>query len=145
MSYSRRAMICASILGFALCVPGCKKVITSKVTLLNAYGSLFFAGARNLEEDLPQVEETQHAVVILSLRGHTDLGSTFIGVLERYARALQAHGNTLMLVNVNPAVYEQLKETECLQVLGDEHVFVASQPGATSMQAYEKAQQLIQV
>jgi SulP family sulfate permease len=90
---------------------------SNKVTLLYAYGSLFFAGARNLEEDLPQADETQHAVVILSLRGHADLGSTFISVLERYARVLQANGNTLMLVGVNPAVYEQLKDAECLKVL----------------------------
>src|SRR5512136_5202 len=117
---------------------------SNKVTLLYAYGSLFFAGARNLEEDLPQADETRHAVVMLSLRGHAELGSTFIGVLERYARALQAHGNTLMLVSVTPAAYEQLKDTECLQVLGVENVFVANQPGATSMQAYETAQQLIQ-
>ncbi len=117
---------------------------SNKVTLLNAYGSLFFAGARNLEEDLPQADETQHAVVMLSLRGHTELGSTFIGVLERYAKALQAHGNTLMLISVNPAAYEQLKDTECLQVLGEENVFVADQPGASTMQAYQKAQQLIQ-
>jgi len=27
------------------------------VTLLYVYGSLFFAGARNLEEDLPQADE----------------------------------------------------------------------------------------
>ena len=52
-------------------------------------------------------------------------------------------GATLM-VSVNPAVYEQLKDTECLKVLGAEHVFLASQPGASTMQAYEKAQQLIQ-
>ena len=117
---------------------------SNKVTLLHAYGSLFFAGARNLEEDLPQVDETHNAVVMLSLRGQAELGSTFIGVLERYARALQAHGNTLMLVSVNPAVYDQLKETECLQVLGAENVFVAEQPGASSMEAYQKAQQLVQ-
>jgi hypothetical protein len=41
---------------------------------------------------------------------------------------------------------EQLKATECLQVLGadTERVFVAEQPGASTMQAYQKAQQLIQ-
>ena len=123
--------------------PAPKVLPSHKVTQLNAYGSLFFAGARNLEEDLPQADETEHAVVILSLRGHTELGSTFIGVLERYARALQVHGNTLLLVNVNPAVYEQLKDTESLKMLGAENVFVANQPGASSQEAYEKAQQLI--
>jgi sulfate permease, SulP family len=117
---------------------------SNKVTLLSAYGSLFFAGARNLEEDLPQVDATHHAVVMLSLRGHAELGSTFIGVLERYAQALHANGNTLLLISVNPAVYEQLEDTECLKILGTENVFVASQPGASTAQAFQRAQQLIQ-
>lgn len=124
--------------------PAPKVLPSHKVTLLNVYGSLFFAGARNLEEDLPQADETQHAVVMLSLRGHVELGSTFIGVLERYAQALHAHGNTLMLVSVTPAAYEQLKETECLKVLGEANVFVASTPGASTKEAYQKAQQLTQ-
>jgi SulP family sulfate permease len=124
--------------------PAPAALTSNQITLLNAYGSLFFAGARNLEEDLPQVGTARNAVVILSLRGHTELGSTFIGVLERYARALQAQGNTLILVSISPAVYEQLAETEFLDVLGAENVFVASKPGESTMQAYRKAQQMIQ-
>src|SRR5512136_1498972 len=34
------------------------------ITALHVYGSLFFAGARNFEEDLPQVDETHNAVVM---------------------------------------------------------------------------------
>ena len=117
---------------------------SNKVTLFYAYGSLFFAGARNLEEDLPQVDETHNAVVMLSLRGHTELGSTFISVLERYALALQANGNTLMLVSVNPAAYEQLKDTECLKCWGLRTCLWPSSRAHPAMQAYEKAQQLIQ-
>ena len=118
---------------------------SNKVTLLYVYGSLFFAGARNLEEDLPQVDQTEHAVVMLILRGHTELGSTFIGVLERYAQALQAHGNRLMLIGVTPAVYDQLKETECLNVLGEKNVFRADQPGVGDKEAYQQAQQFVQM
>jgi len=124
--------------------PAPATLASNRITLLNAYGSLFFAGARNLEEDLPQVETARNAVVILSLRGHTELGSTFIGVLERYAQALRAQGNTLILVSISPAVYEQLAETEFLEVVGAEHVFVASKPGESTMRAYQKAQQMIQ-
>jgi SulP family sulfate permease len=124
--------------------PAPANLASNQITLLNAYGSLFFAGARNLEEDLPQVEDTHNAVVILSLRGHTELGSTFIGVLERYAQALQAHDSTLMLVSVSPGVYEQLAETEFLTVVGVENVFVASTPGESTTRAYQKAQELIQ-
>jgi sulfate permease, SulP family len=117
---------------------------SNKVTLLHAYGSLFFAGARNLEEDLPQADETHNAVVILSLRGHTELGSTFINVLERYAQTLQANGNMLMLVSVSKAVREQLEDTDSLKVFGMDNVFVTSKPGESTLKAYEKAQQLIQ-
>ncbi len=124
--------------------PAPANLASNQITLLNAYGSLFFAGARNLEEDLPQVEETRNAVVILSLRGHTELGSTFIGVLERYAQALHAHGNTLMLVSVSPGVYEQMTATEFLTVVGAEHVFVASTPGESTTRAYQQAQELLQ-
>ena len=49
----------------------------------------------------------------------------------------------VLLVGVNPAVYEQLTETQFLVVLGAENVFVASKPGESTLQAYEKAQQLI--
>jgi len=124
--------------------PAPAALASNQITLLNAYGSLFFAGARNLEEDLPQVETARNAVVILSLRGHMELGSTFIGVLERYALALRAQDNTLILVSISPAVYEQLAETEFLDVLGAENVFVASKPGESTMRAYQKAQQMIQ-
>jgi sulfate permease, SulP family len=116
----------------------------NKVAVLYAYGSLFFAGARNLEEDLPRADETRQAVVILSLRGHTELGSTFMGVLERYAQALQANGNTLMLVGVSQPVYEQLEHTGFLEVVGEGNVFLFSTAGEATRQAYEKAQQLIQ-
>jgi hypothetical protein len=37
-----------------------------------------------------------------------------------------------------------LAETEFLDVLGAENVFVASKPGESTMQAYRKAQQMIQ-
>lgn len=43
--------------------------ITQPLTVLHVYGSLFFAAARGLEEMLPCVDETTHAVVAISLRG----------------------------------------------------------------------------
>lgn len=123
--------------------PAPKILPSNKVTALNIYGNLFFAGARNLEEDLPQVEQTKNAVVILSLRGHLELGSTFIGVLERYAQALRVNGNTLLLSSISQKVFEQLEETQALNLLGKENVFVVSQPGESSIKAYERAKQLV--
>jgi SulP family sulfate permease len=116
---------------------------SNKITLLNTYGSLFFAGARNLEEDLPKVEGTRNAVVILSLRGQAEVGSTLIQVLERYAAALKAGGNTLMLAGVAPHVQEQFAETHCIDLIGKENVFITGKPDQSAAQAMQQAQRLV--
>jgi SulP family sulfate permease len=115
----------------------------NKITFLKIYGSLFFAGAKNLEEDLPDVDETHNAVVILNLRGYNELGATFITVLERFAKDLQKNGNTLMLVSVSPPVYDQFVKTGRISVLGEENVFQVSVHGETTRQANERAEMLI--
>ena len=130
--------------GYATEKPVPDDLPSDRVTRLNIYGSLFFAGARNLEEDLPEVDNTHNAVVILSLRGYHELGSTFITVLGRYVKALQANGNTLMLINVSQAAHEQLLRTDFLSVIGEGNVFLVSEHGETTRQANEQAQQLIQ-
>ncbi|MFN8378933.1 MAG: SulP family inorganic anion transporter [Anaerolineae bacterium] len=113
------------------------------VTHLAVQGNLFFAGARNLEEDMPQPEGTRDAVVILNLRGQTEVGSTFINVLERYATSLRAHHSILMLANVTPAVHDQLDATDTLDVLGPENVFLVGVTGESVRSAYQKAQAFI--
>jgi SulP family sulfate permease len=116
---------------------------SNKVTLLNTYGSLFFAGARNLEEDLPKVEGARNAVVILIMRGQAEVGSTLIQVLERYAAALKAGDNTLMLAGVALHVREQLAETHCIDAIGEENVFLAGKPDLSTTLAMERAQKLV--
>ncbi len=59
--------------------------------MLQPYGSLFFASAPVFEEELPNpTEQSRNSVVIVRLRGRTDLGSTFMEILQRYAEALSA-------------------------------------------------------
>ena len=75
---------------------------------------------------LPAVDQTSHAVVAIGLRGKSEIGSTFITVLQRYAQALQAHNSKLMLVGVDPAVRDQLAKTGVLKIIGEENVFLAT-------------------
>jgi SulP family sulfate permease len=91
------------------------------------YGSLFFAGARSIEDRLPEVGQAEQAAVALLLRGKTEISSTFMGVLQRYTRALQARGGRLMLVGVEESAYAQLAKTGVLQLIGEQNVF-RSQP-----------------
>ena len=112
--------------GFPLEVPVPKRLPSNQLTLLQIYGSLFFAAAKNVEEMLPAVEKASHAVVAILLRGQGEIGSTFMTVLQRYAEALQAHDSKLMLVGVDAAARDQLAKTGVLKLIGEENVFLAT-------------------
>ncbi len=117
------------------------KILPShQLTVLHVYGSLFFAAAKSMEEMLPAVGDTKRAVVAINLRGKSEIGSTFVTVLQRYAFALKARQSKLMLVGVDPLVREQLAKTGVLALIGDENVFVATpQLGEALNQAVKSA------
>jgi len=106
--------------------PAPKALPSHQLTMLLVYGSLFFAAAKSLEEMLPEVDEASGAVVAIGLRGKAEIGSTFVGVLQRYAEALHAHESKLMLVGVEPGVRNQLAKTGLLALIGDENIFMAT-------------------
>jgi SulP family sulfate permease len=79
------------------------------------------------------VDNTRHAVVALILRGHPEVGSTFLNVLERYTAALRTHDSRLMLVGVDPVVRDQLVRTGLLKTIGEEKVFLATPQIGTAL------------
>jgi sulfate permease, SulP family len=93
------------------------------ITVLSVYGNMFFAAASNLEDKLPQTQNSQRSVVILRMRGLDNMGSTYISVLDRYSKALQAHEGKLLLAEVSAGVLDQLERTGLLAQLGEENVF----------------------
>jgi SulP family sulfate permease len=112
--------------GFPLEQAPPKSLPSHQLTVLHIYGSLFFAAAKSIEEMLPAVGDTSRAVVAINLRGKSEIGSTFVTVLQRYALALKGRQSKLMLVGVDPLVREQLAKTGVLAMIGDENVFVAT-------------------
>ena len=113
-----------------------------KVTILVPYGSLFYAAAPVFNSQLPEVTEaSQHAVVILALRGKKDVGSTFLQVVTRYARGLQRRNSKLMLVGIAPSVLEQMERTGILRTIGRQNVFMATEGvGQALLQAVDAAE-----
>ena len=80
-----------------------------------------------MEQAFPQVGDDSHdSVVIISLRGKEDLGSTFINVVTRYARRLRDADCTLMLAGVSDGVAQQLTKTGAESILGRHNVFSAT-------------------
>ncbi|MGC5166002.1 SulP family inorganic anion transporter [Luteimicrobium sp. DT211] len=74
------------------------------VVVLDVYGSLFYAGARTLQRQLPDPAGATDAAVVLRLRGRTTLGATFFMVIAQYADVLEAGGSRLYLSGLSPQV-----------------------------------------
>ncbi len=117
-------------------------VLPGTVTVLVPYGSLFYAASAVFEGKLPEVdEETSHAVVIVNLRGRTELGSTFMGMIERYAGDLLEHGSRLMLAEVEPSVREQLARAGIVDSVSRKNIFVKTdRVGESLYEAWDAAQ-----
>lgn len=112
-----------------------------EVVILQPYGSLFFAAAPVFEALLPApTEKSRNSVVILRLRGRTELGSTFIDGLARYAQALDAVESRLVIVSANERIEEQLTVSGITDVIGPDGVYTSDdRVGAAIDQAHADA------
>ena len=112
-----------------------------EVVVLQPYGSLFFAAAPVFEAALPAVvEQSRHTVVILRLRGRSDLGTTFMDVVLRYAVSLQEADSKLVIVSDSDRILEQLVVTNITATIGASNVYAGDERvGATVLRAYEDA------
>ena len=117
-----------------------------EIIVLQPIGSLFFAGAAKFEDELPAVGQARGAVVILRLRDRDEVGSTFIRVIERYTRSLQANDCKLILAGISERVREQLEDTNLLDLIGVENVYLSQHDFGVSVEmAMEAAQRWIEV
>ena len=112
-----------------------------EVVALQPYGSLFFAAAPVLESQLPApAGANRNSVVILRLRGRTDLGTTFMDVLCRYAQALTAAGSKLVIVSASERIQEQLRVTGATDLISPQDIYAGDERvGATLKRAYADA------
>jgi len=105
----------------------------ASITVLDIYGSVFYAGADAIASMLPDPAGARRPVLILRLRGRTDVGSTFLALLERYRTRMAAAEGRLMLAGVGPDLLSQLERTGTLAALGAENVFAARPELAASI------------
>ena len=112
-----------------------------EVVALQPYGSLFFAAAPVLEAQLPAVDGgSRNSVVILRLRGRTELGTTVMDVLHRYAETLQASGSKLVIVSAGERIQEQLRVTGVTGLISPENIYTGDERvGGTLKRAYADA------
>jgi SulP family sulfate permease len=105
---------------------GPRSLSDSSVTVLDIYGSLFFAAGPKVRESLPTVGEARRAVVVLRLRGRGTLQSTTITLIRDYSAELAAGGGRLYLAGVGEEMEDQLRRTGLLETLGPDAVVPAT-------------------
>jgi SulP family sulfate permease len=98
---------------------------SNQATVIMVYGPTYFAAVQTLENKLPSVETTENAVIMLDIRGRETSDAAFFAWLERSAKDLRAAGNRLMLVEVHLHVKKQLEETNVIEAVGEDNVFLA--------------------
>lgn len=113
---------------------------SDKVTVLDVYGNLFYAGARTLERMLPD-PDADHAAVVLRLRGRTSYGATLVDVLSNYAERLGKRGGRLYLSGISGEAFKQVSKNGKLRLDGPVRAFPATDiRGESTSQAFEDAQ-----
>ena len=118
-----------------------KRLPSGKVTVLDVYGHLFYAGAHTLERLLPRSDGARTPAVVLRLRGFTTAGVTLQEVLANYADKLAEVDGQLYLTGISQPVHGEVVRTGKLRLSGPVQVY-----GATSIrwqstrQAVEDAQ-----
>ena len=112
---------------------------SGRITLLDAYGSLLYAGAKTLERRLPEPGDADAPVVVLRLRGRTTLGSTFFTVADDYAARLHARGGRLYLSGVSHELAEQMRAARVVGHAGLHIVEATPVIGESSLEAYHRA------
>nr|WP_289017399.1 SulP family inorganic anion transporter [uncultured Ornithinimicrobium sp.] len=115
-------------------------VADGSVLVLAVRGSMFFAGARALQEKLPSARGSRDAVVVLRLRGHEEIGATFIDVLDDYADELEAGGGRLYLTGLTETMARQLRLSAKLAIDETVHLEHATpRLGASTAEAMREA------
>ena len=121
--------------------PAPTRLPSNAVTLLDVYGSLYYAGAKTLAARLPETAGAERPVVVLRLRGRTQLGASSVVILDAYAARLAAVGGRLILSGVAPELVKQLQRTGRDHLDADVSAFPATNViGDSSDEAYREAE-----
>lgn len=103
-----------------------RDLASDAVTVLHVYGHLFYAGARTLEQQLPTACGARNPVVVLRLRGRTQVGATLVEVLSRYAESLREANGRLYLTGLSRQVHDDIVRTGKLDLAGPVRAYEAT-------------------
>ncbi|TDD71215.1 SulP family inorganic anion transporter [Jiangella aurantiaca] len=119
--------------------PAPRVLPSGRVTVLDVYGSLLYAGSRTLAARLPDPSASRDAAVVLRLRGRTALGATFYRVLARYAGQLERSHGRLYVSGLDDRLQEQLRRVGAVDLTGPVRAYGATEVIGESTDAAVRA------
>jgi sulfate permease, SulP family len=120
--------------------PAPKRLASHTVTLIDVYGSLHYAGARTLQQHLPDPSGTERPALVLRMRGRSTLGATFFSVLANYAEQLDAVDGRLYVAGLDPNLKAQARRTGTITDDAPVKLYEATPViGESSLQAFHDA------
>ena len=115
-----------------------RSLADASVTVLDIYGSLFFAAAPKLKESLPGVGAASRPIVVLRLRGRGTLHSATIELVRDCAGDLAAGRGRLYLAGVGPEMEDQLRRSGLMEVLGADAVVPATDEACSACEIAQR-------
>jgi sulfate permease, SulP family len=103
------------------------KAPSNAVTVLHYSGVGLFAEVPRIDEEWPTVDDSDNAVVVLSLGALPDVPSSkVLKSLRRWASDLQSNGGRLIIAGVSPATARELDKSGITEELGPDGVVPAT-------------------
>jgi len=106
--------------------PAPPELPSDAVTVVDIYGSVFYAGVELVDRLMPSVGSAKHPCLIVRFRGHSEVGSTFILMIRRYHGEIVAAGGRLILAGVSERLLAQIESTGLMNEIGRENVLPMS-------------------
>ena len=118
-----------------------KRLPDNRITVLDVYGDLFFAGARTFDQRLPDAREVHNPAVILRLRGRSQLGATAVEVLSNYAQQIRDSGGRLYVTGLGQEALNHLERAGTFGRSGSARAYEATSIlGESTEDAYADAE-----
>jgi sulfate permease, SulP family len=104
------------------------EVPSNAVTVLHYNGVGLFAEVPRIDEEWPRVENSDNAVVVLSLGTMPDVPSSkVLKALRRWASDLKANGGRLIIAGVSPATARELQAGGIAELVGADGILPATE------------------
>jgi SulP family sulfate permease len=97
----------------------------AQIVILNIEGDLYFAAVEDLQSQIQEILDTPVKVLILRFRRAHLLASTAIMALDQLIQSARKKDIKILFCGIQEEVLEPLEDAGLLDIIGEEHIFLA--------------------